>query len=260
METKAGRSKLLKLLLPVVFWLAVWHAAAWLVELQVESRGNELLLPYPITVFKSLTGLWGKGEFWLTVLRSLLRILGGLAAGSMMGAALSVLTCASPWLDSLLAPAIRVIRATPVTSFILLILLWTGRNTVPAIIAGLMVLPVIWENLSQGIRSTDKQLLEMAQAYRFTPVKKLFLIYFPTVRPYLAAAITTAMGLAWKSGVAAEVLCLPKPAIGTQIYNAKLYLEIPDLFAWTLTVVVLSILLEKLLALTVGGKRGGKSK
>lgn len=260
MAAKSPRNRLLKLLLSALFWLAVWYAAAWLVEMRVESRGNELLLPYPITVLKSLTNLWAMREFWLTVLHSLLRILGGLAAGSLMGAALSVLTCASSWFDSLLAPAIRVIRATPVTSFILLILLWTGRNAVPAIIAGLMVLPVVWENLSQGISSTDKQLLEMARAYRFSPIKKLHLIYYPTVRPYLSAAVTTAMGLAWKSGVAAEVLCLPKRGIGTQIYNAKLYLEIPDLFAWTLTVVLLSILLEKLLSLTVGGKRGGKSK
>ena len=61
------------------------------------------------------------------------------------------------------------------------------------------------------------------------------------------AAVTTAMGLAWKSGVAAEVLCIPRPAIGTQIYNSKLYLDIPDLFAWTVAVVALSLLLEGLL-------------
>ena len=73
------------------------------------------------------------------------------------------------------------------------------------------------------------------------------LIYLPSLRPYLLAAVTTAMGLAWKSGVAAEVLCIPRPAIGTQIYNSKLYLDIPDLFAWTVAVVALSLLLEGLL-------------
>ena len=250
----------LKILLPVVFWLAVWHGAAWLLELRLESRGNELLLPYPTTVFRSLMALWATKAFWLAAFRSLLRILAGLAGGSLAGAVLAVLTGASAWLESLLAPAIRVIRATPVTSFILLILLWTGRDHVPAIIAGLMVLPVVWENLSQGIRSTDPKLLEMAHAYGFSPTKRLFLIYFPSLRPYFAAAVTTAMGLAWKSGVAAEVLCLPRQAIGTQIYNSKLYLEVPDLFAWTLTVVLMSILLEKLLSLAVNRKRGGAVK
>ena len=63
---------------------------------------------------------------------------------------------------------IRIVRATPVASFILLVLLWTGRNQVPAVISGLMVLPVVWENLTQGIRSTDRQLLELSRAYRFS--------------------------------------------------------------------------------------------
>lgn len=244
-------------LLAVVFWLAVWYLAAWCVELHVEGRGNELLLPYPHTVVSSLGNLWLQAKFFTSVLQTLLRILGGLMVGILAGSVLAVFTCGSIWLESLLAPAIRVIRATPVTSFILLILLWTGRENVPVIISALMVLPVIWENLSQGIRSTDTQLLEMAAAYRYSPLKTIILIYLPSIRPYFSAAATTAMGLAWKSGVAAEVLCLPKFAMGTQIYQSKLYLEVPDLFAWTLVVVLLSILLEKLLALVLQTKRGG---
>lgn len=244
-------------LLAVAFWLAVWYLAAWCVELHVEGRGNELLLPYPHTVIRSLGNLWLRSEFLASVLRTLARIIGGLLIGIAAGSVLAVLTCCSAWLDSLLAPAIRVIRATPVTSFILLILLWTGRENVPVIISALMVIPVIWENLTQGIRSTDTHLLEMARAYRFSLIKTVILIYLPSIRPYFTAAATTAMGLAWKSGVAAEVLCLPKFAMGTQIYQSKLYLEVPDLFAWTLIVVLMSILLEKLLALALKDKRGG---
>ena len=167
------------------------------------------------------------------------------------------LTCASRWCDLLLSPAIRVIRATPVASFILLVLLWTGRNTVSVIIAALMVLPVVWGNLSRGIQETDPQLLEMAKAYRFSSFKTIRLIYIPSLHPYFLSAITTAMGLAWKSGVAAEVLCLPKQAIGTQIYNTKLYLEIPDLFAWTVVVILLSLALEKLLRVVLGRGKAG---
>ena len=65
--------------------------------------------------------------------------------------------------------------------------------------------------------------------------------------PYFASACRTALGLAWKAGVAAEVLCLPEAAIGTQVYQAKIYLETPDLFAWTLVVLALSFALEGLL-------------
>jgi NitT/TauT family transport system permease protein len=141
--------------------------------------------------------------------------------------ALAVLTCASIWADRLLSPAIRVVRAAPVASFILLVVLWTDKNYVPVVISALMVIPVVWGNLSRGIRETDPLLLEMARAYRFSRAKTLRLVYLPSLQPYLLSAITTSMGLAWKSGVAAEVLCLPASAIGTQIYNTKFYLEVP---------------------------------
>ena len=119
------------------------------------------------------------------------------------------------------------------------------------------LLPVVWGNLSRGIQETDPQLLEMAKAYRFSSFKTIRLIYIPSLHPYFLSAITTAMGLAWKSGVAAEVLCLPKQAIGTQIYNTKLYLEIPDLFAWTVVVILLSLALEKLLRVVLGRGKAG---
>lgn len=258
-----ARSKLHRLgrvILPLIFWLAVWQLGGFLVERGVSGRGNELLLPYPATVARALLRLCRTAEFWESVLWSLGRILTGLAAGTAAGAALAVLTCASDWCESLLAPAIRVIRATPITSFILLILLWTGRDHVPGIIAALMVVPVVWENLSQGIRATDPKLLEMAKAYRFSRLKTAVLIYWPSIRPYFGAAVTTAMGLAWKSGVAAEVISLPKLAIGTEIYQSKLYLEIPDLFAWTLVVIAMSLLLEMGLRRIVNGNRGGGKK
>lgn len=260
MASAKSLRKLASWMLPLIFWIGVWQLAAWLVELSVESRGNELLLPYPLSVGKSLIRLAGEGGFWATVAASLVRILSGMILGTAAGALLAVLTTGSWILDGILSPAIRVVRATPVASFILLVLLWTGRDSVPVIIAALMVLPVVWENFSRGIRATDPQLLEMAKAYRFSRFKTLGLIYIPSLRPYFSAALTNAMGLAWKSGAAAEVLCLPKQAIGTQIYNSKMYLEIPDLFAWTVVVVTLSLILEKLLRRMLSRWSGGGTK
>ena len=245
------------LLLPPVFWLGVWQSCALLVDRSMGGRGNELLLPYPATVLAALTHLAGTGEFWESVLLSLLRVLAGLVVGAGLGGLAAALTCASAWADRLLSPAIRVVRAAPVASFILLVLLWTGRDQVPVVIVALMVLPVVWDSLSQGIRATDAQWLELARAYRFSRWKTVRLIYLPGLRPHLSAALTTATGLAWKSGVAAEVLCLPSTALGTEIYQTKYYLEIPELFAWTGVAVALSLLLEHLLrrALARWGRR-----
>ena len=63
------------------------------------------------------------------------------------------------------------------------------------------------------------------------------------------------MGLSWKAGIAAEVICSPKNTIGAGISDAKVYLESPQLFAWTITVVVMSVILEKILGYILG-KRG----
>ena len=239
-----------RVLLPVLFWLGVWQLAA-------AAVGQELLLPGPAAVGRRLLELAAGAVFWQTALASLLRIFGGLLLGVALGALLAGLTAWVPLLDWVLTPAVKVVRATPVASFILLVLLWTGRNQVPAVISGLMVLPVVWENLTQGIRSTDQQLLELSRAYRFSRGKTVRLVYLPSLKPYLLSAVTTAMGLAWKSGVAAEVLCLPRPGIGTEINHAKQAFETADLFAWTAVVICLSLLMERFLTQLIQRKREG---
>ena len=239
--------KLLYALPAPAFWLGVWQVCAFLVDRRLEGRGNELLLPYPASVWSTFTAMVGTEEFWAAVLASLGRIALGLCWGVTIGGVLAVLTCASPWADRLLSPAVRVVRAAPVASFILLVLLWTGRNRVPAVIAAMMVIPVVWDNLSRGIQAMDGKLLELARCYRFSRWKTASLIYLPALRPYILTALTTAAGLAWKSGVAAEVLCLPAPSLGQRIYYTKYYLDIPELFAWTAATVALSMALERLL-------------
>jgi len=206
--------------------------------------GRQLLLPAPYVVLSNLRALVITPVFWQTALVSLARIFAGLLAGIALGTLLGVLTTAFRWADLLLSPAVKVVRATPVASFIILVLLWVESGRVPGVMSALMVLPVVWGNVSAGIRKTDPLLLELCSAYRFGAAKKLRLLYIPSVLPYFVSACNTSLGLAWKAGVAAEVLCLPRLAIGTRLYYSKLYLETPALFAWTLVVVALSFLVE----------------
>lgn len=234
--------------LPLAFWLGVWALAA-------RAVGSELLLPGPAAVWGALVRLLPTTAFWQSVGASLLRVLAGLAGGTGLGILLGALTAASAWADALISPAVRMVRATPVVSFILLILLWVSRGLVPAVVSGLMVLPVIWQSVRQGAAGADPLLLELARAYRFGRFKTLRLVCLPAVLPHFAAGLRSAVGLAWKSGVAAEVLCRPRPAMGGAIYNAKLALETPELFAWTAVVVVLSLVLEKGLFLFLKEKK-----
>ena len=234
-------------LLPLLFWLTVWQGAVWYLTAVRGLPTTEFILPPPLLVFRTLAALVVEPVFWQTALRTLLRIFCGLLLGVLAGSLTAVCTSACRWADRILSPAVRVIRATPVASFILLIILWAPTGRVPAIVSALMVLPVVWGNVSRGIAQTDPLLLEAARAYRFGRWKTVRLVYVPSVLPYFASGCHTALGLAWKAGVAAEVLCLPKEAIGTQVYWSKIYLETPRLFAWTIVVLVLSFLLERLL-------------
>jgi len=136
------------------------------------------------------------------------------------------------------------VRATPVVCFILLVYLWVARARIPGVIAAMMVMPVMWGSVAAGLEAVDGKLLEMARAYRFSSLRTVHLIYLPSLRPYFSSGLLTAMGLAWKSGVAAEVICPPALAIGTEISRAKTALETPELFAWTLVIIALSLALE----------------
>ena len=223
-----------------VFWIIVWALAA-------RAVGKDLILPGPLSVARTLVTLAGTEEFWRSILTTFLRILSGYLSGVILASVLAVLTFSVKTADTLLSPVIRLVRATPVASFIILLLLWVGRKNVPVIISMLMVTPVVWENLVRAAEAVDAKLLEMGRAYAFGPSGLFRHIYLPSVLPALEAGCLTAMGLAWKSGIAAEVLSQPKLAIGTNIYNSKVYLETPELFAWTLTVIILSILIERLI-------------
>ena len=218
--------------------------------------GQDLLLPSPASVAAVLARLAVTGPFWLTALSSLGRIFGGLAVGCVLGGLLAWLTYRFRWAELILAPAIRVVRATPVVCFILLVYLWVARARIPGAIAALMVMPVMWGNLDAGLRATDRQLLELAKAYRFSAWKTVRLIYLPSLKPYFVSGFLTALGLAWKSGVAAEVICPPKLAIGTEISFARTALETPELFGWTLVIIALSMALESLFRRLLKGKGG----
>ena len=246
-----------RVLLPALFWLLLWQGAVWYLLWAEELESTALFLPSPLLVGRTLLELMGTQVFWQTALASLGRIFGGLLAGVCLGTLLAVCTSAWGWAELLLAPAVRVIRATPVASFILLIILWAPTGRVPAIVAALMVLPVVWGSVSRGIAQTNPLLLEMGRAYRFGRWRTVRLIYGPSVLPYFASGCHTAMGLAWKAGVAAEVLCVPKLAIGTQVYFSKIYLETPSLFAWTIVVVALSFLLERVMGGLLRRLEGG---
>ncbi len=226
------------------FWLGVWWAAAAYVN-------KELLIPEPLVVIKRIAYLVTTGTFWTKTGISFLRVLTGFATGCVFGTLLAVLATISDIAEAVITPFIRVLRSTPVTSFIILVMLWLSYTFVPVFIAALLVAPIIFMNLREGISETDVKLLEVAKVFGFGKMKTIQKVYIPSVKPYFVSAAVTSVGLAWKVGIAAEVLCLPSNSVGREIYYSKMYLETPDLFAWTVIVIFFSFCLEKLFGLLV---------
>ncbi len=223
-------------------WLVLWQLVCIIVDM-------ELLVVSPLTVLQRLIELAQTPEFWLYSAQSLVRITAGFALGSVVGIAMAIVCSRFTFAREFFAPAITIIKSTPVASFIILALVWLTGTYVPIFIGFLMVLPVIYSNVFQGIAEVDSKLLEMAQVFHMSRTKKITKIYIPSVLPYFMAACNTALGLAWKAGVAAEVIGVTKDSIGRQLYYSKIYIETADLFAWTTVVIILSLALEKIFML-----------
>jgi NitT/TauT family transport system permease protein len=162
-----------------------------------------------------------------------------------MGAVLATLSYKSRVIFEVISPLMKVIKATPVASFIILALVWISPVNLSILIAFLMVLPVSFSNILHGLESTDEKLLEMAKVFRIGGWKRIKAIYIPAVMPFVLSAISIGLGFSFKSGIAAEVIGKPANSIGLYLYEAKLYFMIKELFAWTLVIILISVLFEK---------------
>ena len=228
----------------VAVWLLVWQVGSMLMA-YVYPHGS-ILLASPIEAAARLLELAATAEFWQTIAWSSLRIFGGYLAACSLGVVLAALSARFRYLRELLAPVVAAIKAIPVVSFIILVLVFLDARQLPLFIAGLMVFPPIYLNTLSAILHTDAALLEMARVYRVPLGRQLWGIYLPAVLPQFRAAASLALGLCWKSGVAAEVIGLPTGSIGEQLYLSKVYFLTPELFAWTAVIMAVSVLFEKL--------------
>lgn len=222
----------------VLFWVFVWQFASMKI-------GQEILLASPVSVVQKLIELMQTADFWQAVGFSFGRIITGFFFALFIGICLAILSYRFALVQVLLSPLITVVKAVPVASFIILCLIWIPSRNLSVFISFLMVLPVVYTNILEGIRQTAKDLLEMADVFSLSMGRRVLYIYLSQVLPYLLSACTLGLGLCWKAGVAAEVIGVPSGSVGEMLYNAKVYLDTPDLFAWTIVIIVLSFVFEK---------------
>jgi len=228
----------------IAFWLLVWQGGS--MALAAAYPHGALLLASPLAAIRRLLELLPAAAFWRAVGNSSARIFGGFLLSCALAVVLAALAAGREWLSDLLAPLVAAVKAVPVASFIILALVWLDARSLSLFISALVAFPPVYLNVLEGLRQTDGKLLELARVYRVPLRRRLWGVYLPQVLPYFRSAASLALGLCWKAGAAAEVIGLPAGTIGERLYTAKVYLQTPDLFAWTAVIVALSAAFEGL--------------
>lgn len=229
----------------ILAWVICWQLLALAV-------GNGILLAGPIDTVQRLVSLLGEESFFLTVSKSFLRIAFGFTAGFLAAVLLAAGSRRFPLLEEALAPVMSLLKAVPVASFVVLLLVWWGSSVLAVAVCFLVVLPNLYVNTLEGLKSADPRMLEMAKVFCFPLRNCFFYIYRPALRPFLYSGMKVSLGMCWKSGVAAEVIGMPDFSIGGRIYLSKVYLDTAGVLAWTAVVILLSVLFEKLVLWFLG--------
>ncbi len=222
----------------LLFWLILWHGLSLLVH-------NQILLVGPLDALKAWSVQIASPDFWRALWFSFGRISLGFFMAFLAGLLTGALAFRNPFVGEFLAPAIQLMKSVPVASFVILALIWTGSRNLSIFISFIVVYPVIHVNTLAGLSHADKKLLEMAQVFRIPLWRQAASIYRISLYPYLESALRTALGMGFKSGIAAEVIGVPDGSIGEGLYMAKIYLSTAELFAWTFTIIIISTLFEK---------------
>ena len=237
-EAENRRKRYLKKAGIIVFWLVIW-------ELLDRIVNNRLVLAGPIRTLEALGEQIVQPDFWLICGGSFGRIALGFLLSFVVGFLLALVACRVSLVRDFVEPIISLLRTIPVVSFIIMLLIWVGNQALTVFLAFFIVLPLIYTNMVTGFESVDKQMLEMARTYNVSKWRTFLYIYRPAFMPFLMSSSKISLGMTWKSGIMAEVLATPALSIGKEMATARTFLDTPDLFAWTVVVMVLSVLFEK---------------
>ncbi len=228
----------------IIFWIAVWQIAAMSID-------NSIVFVGPADVLRSFSQLVGEPDFWKSIAGSFGKISAGFLSAFLFGILLGSLSYHNRLLREVLEPVVALMKSIPVASFVILALIWIGSKNLSVFISFSVVFPVIYINTISGLLSTDPGLLEMAEVFSVRLPKRIHYIYVPALLPYLVNGCKVALGMSWKSGIAAEVIGVPSNTIGENLYMAKIYLSTADLFAWTIVIILVSSVFEKLFLLLI---------
>ena len=230
--------KYLKLVLSLVVILSLWEVIALIIN-------DSFFLPRVSETFVSLIKIVVSGNFFKVVFTSFYRVFTGLLIGTVLGIFFAALCYKIDIVNTVLSPFISLMKATPVACIIVLLWIRLNYTQIAIFVVILMVMPIIWQNVYDGLNAIDKSMLEVTAVFKLNRLQVLKALMIPSVLSYLLPAIVTSVGLAWKAEIAAEIMT--NSNIGRLIYDYKtVSYDTAAIFAWTVIIVTLSVVFEKL--------------
>lgn len=244
MKTSTMKNKF-KYFLIVLFWIFIWQIASLLIP-------EEILFVSPLKVIPKIFSNLFDRIFYISMFNTLYKITLGFLIGFLSALLLALLSYKIKFISEFLKPFISFVKAVPIVSFIVLALFFLRAEYLSILISAIISLPIIYINTLEGLLSVDKDYLKMCSVLKIGLKNRIKYIFLPQLKPFLQSGISLAVGMSWKSGLAAEVIGLPKYGLGTLIYNCKIYLDTENLFAYTIAAIIVCFICEKLALFILG--------
>lgn len=220
-------------------WLA-WYVAGLCTD-------NDYIIPSVGDTLAELGSLlFGDGapSYWRAFGMTLARSVCAWLVSCAFAAALAALSAISARVRAFIRPVVAVVRILPVMAVTLMLLIWSTRSAVPAIVASLTLCPLIYAQFMAALDGIDSKLLQMAAVYNVSRRDVVFRICLPQMLPPVLAQTGPDLSLSLKVVVSAEVLASSFPAIGRLINDAAMFLNTAQMFALTVSMLVVGGLIE----------------
>ncbi|WP_319457279.1 MULTISPECIES: ABC transporter permease [unclassified Mycobacterium] len=225
------------------FFLGIW-------ELASGRLMDENLLPGPSTVFRTFGELWATGEVPGAFATTLGRIAVGFFIAFIVGVGVGILM-QNRFLNGFFRDAVTIGVTTPGLIWALLTaIIFGNRPAGPIIAIVLTTFAIITVNVSEGIKSLPKDLIDMAKSFDVGVVRRNREIVLPHLAPFIFTGVRFGFSIAWKVTVLTEVFSSSK-GIGFEMRTATQLFRLDEFLTWILAFYVLALFLDKVVLETL---------
>ncbi len=216
---------------------------------------NTLVFPGPNKTLKTFFALFSKEKNYTILFCTFYRFIISILISMLIGTFLGVISGIFKTIEEFLHPIMVGLRTLPLASVIVFIMVVFGISNSPVIISCLMIIPIIYQAILEGVKDIDKDLMEVWKLdsnMNFMIVRRVIL---PQVGVFIKTALIQAIGLCFKVLIMAEFICQTNNSIGKKLVTAKNNVMYNEVFAWSLLLVIVVIILELLLKKITKEKR-----